>query len=69
MTARLSVRRRFPSGELLDSEGVSSSEDNFEVRSLKVCSSRSWRRLSSSATRAWMWSSRVLARVESVCRG
>jgi len=67
MTARLSVRSRSPSGELLGSDGVSSSEDNLEVSSLKVCSSRSWRRLSSSATRAWMWSSRVLARVESVC--
>jgi hypothetical protein len=67
MTARLSVRRLSSSEELLGSEGESS-DDNLAERSLNVCSSRSWRRLSSSATRAWTWSSSVLARVESLCR-
>ncbi len=51
MTARFSVRSRSPSEELLGSEG-DSSDDNLALRSLKVCSSRSRRRLSSSATRA-----------------
>jgi len=44
-----------------------SSDDRDSVTSLKVWSSRAWRRFSSSATRAWMCSSRVLARVESLC--
>jgi hypothetical protein len=51
-----------------ESDVEGSSEDSFSVRSLKTWSSRACNRLSSSATRAWMWSSKVLARVESVCR-
>jgi hypothetical protein len=45
----------------------SSSAESLLVRSAKTWFSRAWRRLSSSWTRAWMCSSRALARVESFC--
>lgn len=51
-----------------ESDVGGSSEDSFSVRSLNTWSSRACNRLSSSATRAWMCNSKVLARVESVCR-
>ena len=45
----------------------SATEESLEVRASKSECARSWRDLSSEATRDWMWSSRVLARVESLC--
>jgi hypothetical protein len=48
------------------SEGSSGAEI-LEERASKSLEARSWSALSSAATRDWMWSSRVLARVESLC--
>lgn len=62
---------------LLSSDEVVEDEegDDSEVvaaircsRSARVWVSRCRSRSSSSATRSWMWSSRVLARLESVCK-
>ena len=52
-----------------DSEEVEDGEDAAAMRcsrSARVWVSRSRRRWSSAATRSWMWSSRDLARLESV---
>lgn len=52
-------------------EGVSSGvgAEIFSWRARKSFWARSWREASSAATRFWMWSSRVFARVLSVCEG
>jgi len=51
-----------------DHDILISAAEILACSSSKSFDARSCRRLSSSATRAWMCSSRVLARVESVCR-
>lgn len=66
-TASLPRSRSVSPADLLSFLVESSAAEILACSSSKSFDARSCRRLSSSATRAWMCNSRVFARVESVC--